>query len=156
MNEAESAGEHLSDGQLKPIIFAKMPADTSASLRQQQSDEKVKSWWTEVTGFPGSMGRFRVRDAPKKWSPSIVSKSNQEDGVRRLGFAEKEDRDILNKLVNQGFPFVGTRLVAKPWVFSFTPLNWGMSWRELVDANHKQFHEGLSGNPPLKVGMRRM
>ena len=58
VNEAESAGEHLSDGELKAIIFAKMPADTAASLRQEQSNEKVKSWRTKVTGFPTSMGRF--------------------------------------------------------------------------------------------------
>ena len=43
MNEAESAGEHLSDSELKAIIFAKMPAETAASLRQKQSNEKVKS-----------------------------------------------------------------------------------------------------------------
>ena len=30
VNEAESAGEHLSDGELKAIIFAKRPADTAA------------------------------------------------------------------------------------------------------------------------------
>ena len=36
VNEAESAGEHLSDGEFKAIIFAKMPADTAASLRQEQ------------------------------------------------------------------------------------------------------------------------
>ena len=57
VNEAESAGEHLSDGKSKAIIFAKMPADTAASLRQEQSNEKVKSWWTEVTGFPKGSGR---------------------------------------------------------------------------------------------------
>ena len=51
VNEAKSAGEHLSDGELKAIIFAKMPADTAASLRQEQSNEKSKSWWTEVTGY---------------------------------------------------------------------------------------------------------
>ena len=63
VNEAESAGEHLSDGKLKAIIFAKMPADTAASLRQEQSNEKVKSCRTEVTGFPKGSGRFQVRDA---------------------------------------------------------------------------------------------
>ena len=55
VSEAESAGEHLSDGELKAIIFAKMPADTAASLKQEQSNEKVESWWTKVTGFPTSM-----------------------------------------------------------------------------------------------------
>ena len=39
VNEGEIAGEHLSDGELKAIIFAKMPADTAASLRQEQSKE---------------------------------------------------------------------------------------------------------------------
>ena len=30
LNEAESAGKHLSDGELKAIIFAKMLANTAA------------------------------------------------------------------------------------------------------------------------------
>ena len=46
MNERESAGKHLSDGELKSIIFAKMPVDTATSLRQELTNEKVKSWWT--------------------------------------------------------------------------------------------------------------
>ena len=73
VNEAQSAGEQLSDGELKAIILAKMPADTAVSLRKEQSNEKVKSWWTEVTGFPKSMGRFQVRDALNKCSPSNFS-----------------------------------------------------------------------------------
>ena len=60
VNEAESAGEHLSDSELKAISFAILPADTPALLRQEQSNEKVKSWWTEVTGFLKSMGRFQA------------------------------------------------------------------------------------------------
>ena len=58
VNEAESAGEHLSDGEMKAIIFPKMPANTAASLRHEQFNEKVKSWWTKVTGFPKGSGRF--------------------------------------------------------------------------------------------------
>ena len=34
VNETETAGEHLSDGESKAIIFAKMPTYTAASLRQ--------------------------------------------------------------------------------------------------------------------------
>ena len=43
----------------------------------------------------------------------------------RLKFAEKDDRDIFNKVVNQGVVFGGNRLVAKPWVFSFIQRNTG-------------------------------
>ena len=97
MNEAESAGEHLSDGELKAIILAKMPADTAASLRQQQSNEKVKSWRTKVIGFPKGSGRFQVRDALKKCSPTNVSKCKEKDGAWRSQFTEKEDRVFLVK-----------------------------------------------------------
>ena len=154
LNEAESAGEHLSDGELKAIIFAKMSADTAAALRQGQSNKKVKSRWTKVTGFPEGSSRFEVRDARNKCSPTIVSKCKEKDGAWRLKFAEKEDRDIYNEAITRGVSFGETRLVAKPWFFSFTPTEW--SEEKLVDANHQQFHEGLSRNFPLKVGMRRM
>ena len=99
VNDAESAGEHLSDGELKAIIFAKIPADTAALLRQEQSNEKVKCWWTEVDGFPKGSGRFQVRDAPKKYSPTTISRCKEKDGAWRLKFAEKEDRDICNEVV---------------------------------------------------------
>ena len=152
VNEAESAGEHLSDGELKAIIFAKMPADTAASLRQEQSNEKMKSWCTEVTGFAKGSGRFQVRDALKKCSPTNVSKCKEKDGPWRLKFAEKEDRHIFNEVVNRGVSFGGTRLVAKPWVFSFTPTELWEELEKVADANHQQFHEGLSRNPSSKGG----
>ena len=152
MNEAESAGEHLSDGESKAIIFAKMPADTAASLRQEQSNEKVKSWLAEVMGFPKGSGRFQVRDALKKCSPTNVSKCKGKEGAWRLKFVEKEDRDIFNEVVNRGVSVGGTRLVAKAWVFSFTPTELWEELEKLADSNHQQFHEGLSRNPPSKGG----
>ena len=152
VNEADSAGEHLSNGELKAIIFAKIPADTAASLRQEQSNKKVKSWWTEVTGFPKGSGHFQVRDALRKSSRTNVSRSKEKDGAWRLKFPENEDRDIFNEVVNPGVSFGGTWLVAMPGVFSFTPTElWG-ELEKLADANHQQFHEGLSRNPPSKGG----
>ena len=102
---------------MKAFIFAKMPADTAASLRQEQSNEKVKSWWTVVTGIPKGSGRFQVRDDLKKCSPTSFSGCKEKNGAWRLKFAEKEDRDIFHEVVNRGVSFGGTRLVAKPWVF---------------------------------------
>ena len=65
---------------------------------------------------------------PKKCSPTNLSKCKEKDGAWRLKFAEKEDRDIFNEAVNRGFSFRGTRLVAEPWAFSFTPTE---LWEEL-------------------------
>ena len=152
VNEAESAWERLLDGELKAFMFARIPADTAASLTQDQSSEKVKSWWTEVTRFPKSMGRFQVRDALKKCPPSNFSKCKENDGVWRLKFADKEDRDISNKVLNLGVSFGATQLVAKPWVFSFPPTELLEVLEKLADANHQQPHEGLSRNSPSKDG----
>ena len=90
VNEAESAGEHLSDGELKAIIFAKMPADTAASLRQEQSNEKVKSWCTEVTGFPKAIrarvvftSEMALKSALQLTFPSVRKKMVLEDSNLR-------------------------------------------------------------------------
>ena len=129
-----------------------MPADTAASLRQEQCNKKVKSWWTEVTGFPTSVGRFQVRDALKKCSTSNFSKCKEKKGVWKLHFAEKEEKDLLNQVVNGGVSFGGTRLVAKSWVFSLRPTELCDELEKLADANHQQFHEGFSRNLPSKRG----
>ena len=86
----------------------------------------------------------------KRCSPTNFSKCKEKDGAWRLKFAEKEDRDILNEVINQGVSLGGIRLVAKPWVFSFTPAELWEELEKLADANHQQFHEGLSRNPPSK------
>ena len=116
----------------------------------------MKPWWTKVTNFPASMGRFQVKDALKKWSRCNYSQYKEKNGVWRLKFMEKEDGDNFNEVVNRGVSFGGTRLVAKPWVFSFTPTELCDDLEKLADANHRQFHDRLSRNASLKVGMRRM
>ena len=142
VGEGESAGKHLSHGELKPIIFAKMPADTAASLKQEQSDEKVTSWWTEVTEFPTRMGRFQVEDALKSCSPCSFSRCTVKDGVWRFKLVEKEDRNIFNDVVNRGVSLGGTRLVAKISVFRFTPTEMWDESGKFADANNQQFREG--------------
>ena len=102
---------------------------------------KIPTYLPEVTGFPKGSGRFQVGDALKKCSPTNFSKCKEKDGAWRLKFAEKEDRDIFNEVVNRGVSFGGTRLVAKPWVFSFTPTELSEELETFADANHQQFHE---------------
>ena len=45
--------------------------------------------------------------------------------------------------------------MAKPWVFSFTPTELWEELEKLADANHQQFHEGFSRNPPCKGGNQK-
>ena len=101
VNEDESAGEHLSSGELKAIIFAKMPTDTAPSLRQEQSNEKVKSWWTAVTVFPKGTGSFQVRDGLKKHFPTSFSKGKEKDGSWRLKLGRRSTMIFLVKWLTQ-------------------------------------------------------
>ena len=98
----------------------------------------MKSWWTKVTGLPKGSGRFQVREALKKCSPNKFSQCKETDGAWRLKFAEEEDRDIFNELVNRGVSFQGTRLVAKLWSFCFTPTQFWEELEKLADANNQK------------------
>ena len=119
-------------------------------MKQEQSNQKVKSWWTEVTGFPVRTGRFQMRNALKKCSPSNYSKCKEKDAVWRVKSAEKENKDKLNEVVTRGVSFGRTRLVAKTWVFSLTPTELWHALEKFADPNHQQFHEGWSRDPPSK------
>ena len=45
--------------------------------------------------------------------------------------------------------------MAKPWVLSFTPTELWEELEKMADANHQQFHEELSLNPPSKGGNQK-
>ena len=85
-----------------------------------------------------------MRDPLKKCSRCYFSKCKEKDGVPGLKYAETEGRDISNKVVNPAVSFGGTCLVEKLWVFSFTPTELWDEFEKSADANHQQFHEGLS------------
>ena len=74
VEEAEHSGEKFSSPELKSLIFDKIPSETAATLRNKQSEEKVKTWWAEVEGFDASANKFSVREALQKCSPTSFSK----------------------------------------------------------------------------------
>ena len=74
VEEAEHSGEKFSSAELKNLIFDKIPSETAATLRNKQSEERVKTWWAEVEGFDASANRFSVREALQKCSPTSFSK----------------------------------------------------------------------------------
>ena len=146
VEEAEHSGEKFSSAELKNLIFDKIPSETAATLRNKQSEEKVKTWWAEVEGFDASANRFSVREALQKCSPTSFTKVKFTENMRKIKFNEHEDRDLFVQVLNRGVSFHGHRLKAKNWVFSFTPKELWEEVERLADAANQNFHEGLGGN----------
>ena len=121
VEEAEHSGEKFSSAGLKSLIFDKIPSETAATLRNKQSEEKVKTWWAEVEGFDASANEFSVREALQKCSPTSFSKVKFTENTWKIKFHEQEDRDLFVQVLNRGVSFHGHRLKAKNWVFSYTP-----------------------------------
>ena len=146
VEEAEHSGEKLSSAELKSLIFDKIPSETAATLRNKQSEEKVKTWWAEVEGFDASANKFSVREALQKCSPTSFSKVKFTEETWKIKFHEHEDRDLFVQVLNRGVSFHGHRLKAKNWVFSYTPKELWEEVERLADAANQNFHEGLGGN----------
>ena len=52
VQEAESAGEGLSEGEMKKILLSKLTPETKQKIRDSQADKKVLGNWVEVQGLP--------------------------------------------------------------------------------------------------------
>ena len=88
VEEAEHSGEKFSSVELKSLIFDKIPSETAATLRNKQSEEKVKTWWAEVEGFDASANKFSVREALQKCSPTSFSKVKFTEETCKIKFHE--------------------------------------------------------------------
>ena len=137
VEESEHSGETFSSAELKNLIFDKIPSETAATLRNKQSEEKVKTWWAEVEGFDASANRFSVREALQKCSPTSFSKVKFTENTWKIKFNEHEDRDLFVQVLNKGVSFHGHRLKTKNWVFSFTPKELWEEVERLADAANR-------------------
>ena len=146
VEEAEHSGEKFSSAELKNLIFDKIPSETAATLRNKQSEEKVKTWWAEVDGFDATANKFTVREALQKCSPTSFSKVKFTENTWKIKFNEHEDRDLFVQVLNRGVSYHGHRLKAKNWVFSYHPKELWEEVERLADAANQNFHEGLGGN----------
>ena len=102
VEESEHSGEKFSSAELKSLIFDKIPSETAATLRNKQSEEKVKTWWAEVEGFDASANKFSVREALQKCSPTSFSKVKFTEETWKIKFHEHEDRDLFVQVLNRG------------------------------------------------------
>ena len=92
VEESEHSGEKFSSAELKNLIFDKIPSETAATLRNRQSEEKVKTWWAEIDGFDASANRFTVREALQKCSPTSFTKVKFTENTWKIKFNEHEAR----------------------------------------------------------------
>ena len=127
----------------KNLIFDKIPSETAATLRNKQSEEKVKTWWAEVDGFDASANKFSVREALQKCSPTSFSKVKFTENMWKIKFHEHEDRDLFVHVLNRGVSFHGQRLKARNGVVRTPRRNCG---------------KRLSGSlmPPTKITTRAL
>ena len=135
VEEADHLGETFSNSELKRLFFDKVPSETAATLRNKQSEEKVKTWWAEVDGSDASANKFSVREALQKCPPTTVSKVQFTENTWKIKFHEHEDRDLFVQVLKRGVSFHGQRLKARNWE----------EVERLADAANKNYHEGLGG-----------
>ena len=57
MQEAESAGEGLSEGEMKKILLSKRTPVTKQKIRDSQADKRVLGNCVEVRGLPETIDR---------------------------------------------------------------------------------------------------
>ena len=138
-------GERFSNAELKNLIFNKIPSETAASLRNKQSEKKVKTWWAEVDGFDASTNKFLVREALRKCSPTSLSKMKSTQDTWKIKFHEHEDGDLFVQVLNRGVSLLGQRLRARNWVFSYTLKELWEEVERLADGANQNYHAGLEG-----------
>ena len=145
VEEADHSGERFPNAELKNLIFDKIPSETAVTLRNKQSEEKVKTWWAEVDGFDASADKFSVPEALEKSSPTSFSKVKFSENTLKMMFNEHEDRDLFVQIINRGVSFHGQRLKARNWVFLYTPKELWAEVDRLADAANQNYHEGPGG-----------
>ena len=130
---------------MKILISDNIPSETAGTLRNKQSEEKVKTWWAEVDGFDASADKFSVREALQQCSPTSFSKVKFSEDTWKIKSHEQEDRDLFVQVLNRGVSFHGQRLKARNWVFLYTPKELWEEVERLADAANQNYHEGIGG-----------
>ena len=90
VQEAESAEEGLSEGEMKNILLTKLRPKTKQKIRDSQAHQKVLGNWVEVRGLPETMRKMAVRELLNSISPTCLKDITLRDGRWRVGFHDSE------------------------------------------------------------------
>ena len=119
MQEAESAGEGLSEGKMKKILLSKLTPETKQKIRDSQADKKVLGNWVEVRGLPETMGKMAVRELLNSIRAIGLKAITLREGRWRVEFHDSEQSEFFCNMVDGKVKFKGTVLKVRPWIFSY-------------------------------------
>ena len=114
MQEAESAGEGLSEGEMKKILLSKLMPKTKQKIRDSQAHEKVLGNWVKVRGLPERMGKMAVREVLNSVSAIGMEDITLREGRWRVEFHNSEQSEFFCSMVDGKVNFKGTVLKVRP------------------------------------------
>ena len=95
VQEAESAGEGLSEGEMKKILLSKLMPEAKQKIRDSQAVEKVLGNWVEVRGLPETMGKMEVREVLNSVSAIGMTGITLREGRWRVEFHDAERSEFF-------------------------------------------------------------
>ena len=119
VQEAESAGEDLSEGKMKKILLSKLTPETKQKIRDSQADKKVLGNCVKVRGFPETMTKMEVRDVLNSVSAVGMKEIILRECPWIVDFHDTEGSEFFSKMVDGKVKFKGTVLKVLPWIFSY-------------------------------------
>ena len=117
--EAESAGEGFSEGEMKKIVLSKLTPETKQKIRDSQADKKVLGNWVEVRGLLETMGKMAVCEVLNSGSAIGMKDITLREGRWRVEFHDSEQSEFFCSMVDGKVKFQGTVLKVRPWIFSY-------------------------------------
>ena len=120
VQEAESAGEGLSQGEMREILLSKLTPETKQKIRDSQADKKVLSNCVQVRGLPETMTKMEVQDVLNSVSAVGMKDILLREGRWRVEFHDSEGSEFFTKMLESKVKFQGTLLKVLPWIFLYS------------------------------------
>ena len=120
VQDAASAGEGLSEGEMKKILLSKLTPETKQKIRDSQADKNVLGQWVEDRGLSETMTKMELRNVLNSVSAVGIKDILLRDGCRRVEFHDSKGSEFFNKMVDGKVKFKGTVLRVLRWIFSYS------------------------------------
>ena len=139
VQEAESAGEGLSEGEMKKILLTKLTPETKHRIGDSQADKQVLGKWVEVRGLPETMGKMAVREVLNSVSAIGMKDITLREGRWSVEFRDSEQSHFLCSMLHDKVKVKGT--VLKVRIFSYRV---EQIWDRLEKYANRKFYSVFS------------
>ena len=119
MQEAESTGEGLSEGEMKKILLSKLTPETKQKIRDSQADKEVLGNCVEVRGLPETIGKMAVRELLNSISAIGLKEITLREGRWRVELHDSEQSELFCNTVDEKVKYKGTVLKVRPRILSY-------------------------------------